>query len=34
MSGRMCVAGLNHRNVDAVARAIGEVMRSLMRQGA
>lgn len=27
LSGRMCVAGLNHRNVDAVARAIGEVMR-------
>ena len=27
MSGRMCVAGLNHRNVDAVAGAIGEVMR-------
>ncbi len=26
-SGRMCVAGLNRRNVDAVARAVGEVMR-------
>jgi aromatic-amino-acid transaminase len=27
MSGRMCVAGLNMRNIEAVARAVGEVMR-------
>ena len=26
LSGRMCVAGLNRRNVDAVACAVGEVM--------
>lgn len=26
LSVRMCVAGLNRRNVDAVARAAGEVM--------